>query len=102
MSRRHKEFNDYTKQACKERANFVCEICGKSNDLSVHHICSIHFMKERHPEVDRNVVASLDNAMLLCAEHHFLMHITDQEFDIMEDHYQEVLSHYSTALLAFA
>lgn len=55
-------WNDLVRQQVKERANGVCEHCGASDDLHVHHR---DLRKEKH---------DLKNLLLLCRKCHFLLH----------------------------
>jgi len=56
-----KKLDDKWSREVKEKANFKCEICGKTETLNSHHVFSRSNRKVRH---------DLENGVCLCAKHH--------------------------------
>lgn len=71
MPRPHScEFTRETRWEARQRANGRCELCGTSENLSVHHILGIEIALKFYPEISHAAIRSLANALCVCSHCH--------------------------------
>ncbi len=84
MSRREK-FSYPVKEEAKQRVNYTCERCGRSNgrvkQLEVHHRLAIWFAKKYFPQLSSIILNSIANAEVLCYRCHLKLHKRDRSLD---------------------
>jgi 5-methylcytosine-specific restriction endonuclease McrA len=64
------EFSGRTKVEALKRAGHRCEECGFDGYVEVHHLLAIYYAVNFYPQIAPYLVASLDNAKVLCPDHH--------------------------------
>ena len=68
------EYVEWKRQALEN--SLCCEICGSKYRLQVHHLDSVSYLIEKYSMTKENwrqflsVLFDLDNAVVLCYEHH--------------------------------
>lgn len=64
------EFPGHVKVKAMIRAEGKCEECGFDGTVQIHHLLPIYYATNYYPQIAPYLVASLDNAKVLCHDCH--------------------------------